>query len=210
MKSREMVRKQLRLRGITDERVLEAFTSVPRHLFVPRKHRDSAYSDAPLPIGHGQTISQPYIAALMTQLLEIKPGERVLEVGTGSGYQTAILAFMGAKVYTVERKRPLLDKAAAALSEAGVEGVNFREGDGSLGWEKESPFDGIIVAAGAPGPPSPLLEQLKPGGRLVIPVGGSGRHELMVYLKEGSGKIRSSSYGGCMFVPLVGEHGEKQ
>ena len=168
-----MVADQLRARGITDPRVLTAMGRVPRHRFVEEALAARAYGDYPLPIGEKQTISQPYMVALMTQALELVGGERVLEVGTGSGYQTAILAELAAKVYSVERIRSLADRARAILEELGYYNVLIRVGDGTLGWREEAPFDAVLVTAAAPEVPAPLVEHVKPGGRLVIPVGGS-------------------------------------
>ena len=202
-----MVADQLRARGITDPRVLTAMGRVPRHRFVEEALAARAYGDYPLPIGEKQTISQPYMVALMTQALELVGGERVLEVGTGSGYQTAILAELATKVYSVERIRSLADRARAILEELGYYNVLIRVGDGTLGWREEAPFDAVLVTAAAPEVPAPLVEHLKPDGRLVIPVGGSTAQVLKCLVKEPDGLIRESELVGCVFVKLVGEQG---
>jgi protein-L-isoaspartate(D-aspartate) O-methyltransferase len=171
-----MVKNQLIPRGITDERVLRAMGKIHRHLFLEEAMAGEAYNDHPLPIGHKQTISQPYIVALMTQALELTGKEKTLEIGTGSGYQTAILAELSEKVYTIERIRPLLERARSLLNELGYTNILFKSFDGTLGWEMYSPFDAIIITAGAPKIPEPLLNQLGEGGRMVIPIGtGSAR-----------------------------------
>lgn len=203
---REMVQSQLERRNLKDQRVLEAMRKVPRHRFVPEQSRGEAYEDHPLPIGEGQTISQPYMVAIMTELLELRGGEKVLEIGTGSGYQLAILAELAREVFSVERFGPLADRSRARLRELGYRNIEIRTGDGTLGWPERAPFDGIIVTAGAPKIPPPLLEQLSEGGRLVIPVGEERHQELYRVVKEG-GETRKEYFGGCVFVPLVGEHG---
>lgn len=203
-----MVELQIRARGIYDGEILSAFMSVPRHRFVGPGLQDSAYADHPLPIGEGQTISQPYMVALMTQCLGLKSTDRVLEIGTGSGYQTAILATIAAGVYTVERLPALTKNAEDILRELGYNNVRFLVGDGTKGWPEEAPFDGIVVTAGAPRLPEPLVEQLAEGGRLVIPVGGSWSQDLKVVRKI-EGRIEEEFVCGCVFVPLVGEHGWK-
>ena len=202
-----MVADQLRARGITDPRVLTAMGRVPRHRFVEEALAGRAYGDYPLPIGEKQTISQPYMVALMTQALELGGGERVLEVGTGSGYQTAILAELAGKVYSVERIRALADRARAILEDLGYYNVLIRVGDGTLGWREEAPFDAVLVTAAAPEVPAPLVEQLKPGGRLVIPVGGTTAQVLKSLVKDADGTVRESELVGCVFVKLVGEQG---
>ncbi|MCX5859904.1 MAG: protein-L-isoaspartate(D-aspartate) O-methyltransferase [Proteobacteria bacterium] len=203
---REMVQSQLERRNLKDQRVLEAMRKVPRHRFVPEQSRSEAYDDHPLPIGEGQTISQPYMVAIMTELLELRGGEKVLEIGTGSGYQLAILAELAREVFSVERLGPLADRSRARLRELGYRNIEIRTGDGTIGWPERAPFDGIIVTAGAPKIPLPLVEQLSEGGRLVIPVGEERRQELYRVVKEGGG-TRKEYFGGCVFVPLVGEHG---
>lgn len=202
-----MVADQLRARGITDPRVLTAMGRVPRHRFVEEALAARAYGDYPLPIGEKQTISQPYMVALMSQALELGGGERVLEVGTGSGYQTAILAELAAKVYSIERIRALADRARVILEELGYYNVLIRVGDGTLGWREEAPFDAVLVTAAAPEVPAPLVEQLKPGGRLVIPVGGMTAQVLKSLVKDADGAVRESELVGCVFVKLVGEQG---
>ncbi|RLB44259.1 MAG: protein-L-isoaspartate O-methyltransferase [Deltaproteobacteria bacterium] len=203
-----MVKTQLIPRGITDKRVLEAMMKVPRHLFVEEALRGEAYNDHPLPIGHKQTISQPYIVALMTQALDLKGNEHTLEIGTGSGYQTAILAELSEKVYTIERIRPLLEQARKRLWDLGYTNILFKAFDGTLGWEEHAPFDAIIVTAGAPRIPQPLVDQLADGGRLVIPVGGKFSQELIKVVKR-NGELIQKNLGGCRFVDLIGIHGWK-
>ena len=203
---RDMVDGQLRRRGIHDERVLRAFLEVPRHRFLPPEHADEAYDDHPVRIGHGQTISQPYMVAWMTQELGLTGGERVLEIGTGSGYQTAILARLAAEVFTVERVPELAEVAAALLGSLGTTNVHYRVGDGTMGWPEEAPFDRILVTAGAPKVPASLTEQLAEEGRLAMPVGGRGGQEFTLTEKR-RGKVASRSLGGCIFVPLIGEQG---
>ncbi|MBN2406617.1 MAG: protein-L-isoaspartate(D-aspartate) O-methyltransferase [Elusimicrobia bacterium] len=201
-----MVLHQLKTRGISSEKILSAFSQVHRHLFVPEAYAGYAYHDRPLPIGEGQTISQPYMVAEMTQLLDPVPGDRVLEIGTGSGYQTAILSFLGAVVYTIERNGLLLENAEKVFRRIGMKNISSMTGDGTIGWEEHAPYDGIIVTAGSPDVPPALLKQLAPGGRLVIPVGPRSSQSLKLYKRTGSGII-SSEHGGCVFVPLVGKHG---
>ena len=194
----------LRRSGIRDERVLEAIARVPRERFVPREWRDEAYADHPLPIGEGQTISQPYIVALMTQALDLKPGEKVLEIGTGSGYQTAILAEMGADLHTVELRPSLLEAARRRLERLGYSNIHYRLGDGHLGWPELAPYDTILVTAAPDEVPPALIEQLAPGGRMVIPVGPTpGYQTLWLILKDRNGGIRRVDLGGVAFVPLV-------
>ena len=200
-----MVERQLRGRDIEDERVLEAMGRVPREPFVPEAERRRAYADAALPIGHGQTISQPYMVARIVESLSLRPGERVLDVGTGSGYQAAVLAELGASVVTIERIAELAEQARRNLAEAGYE-VDVRVGDGTLGVPELAPFDAIAVAAAAPGFPQTLYGQLRPRGRLVVPVGGPRvqRLELIVRSPEGPAVVHSVP---CRFVPLLGEEG---
>ncbi|MFC2061464.1 protein-L-isoaspartate(D-aspartate) O-methyltransferase [Elusimicrobiota bacterium] len=201
-----MIETQLRPRGITDEKVLEAFRNIPRHFFVPEEYEKEAYGDYPIKIGEGQTISQPYMVAEMTQLLQIQPGNKILEIGTGSGYQAALLARMGAEVYTIERKTNLIKIAEMTLKKAGINDIQLKAGDGTLGWPEYAPYDGIVVTAAAPYAPAPLLDQLAESGRLVIPVGSRLTQVLKVYRKNGS-SIEEADHGGCMFVPLIGENG---
>jgi protein-L-isoaspartate(D-aspartate) O-methyltransferase len=201
-----MVARQLRARDISDERVLEAMERVPRELFVPDRERGHAYADAALPIGHGQTISQPYMVARIAEALALRPGERVLDVGTGSGYQAAVLAQLGAEVVTIERIPELAGRARASLAAAGYPQVNVRVGDGTLGVPELAPFDAIAVAAAAPAFPETLYDQLRPRGRLVVPVGGEHvqRLEVIVRSPEGPAVVHSVP---CRFVPLVGREG---
>jgi protein-L-isoaspartate(D-aspartate) O-methyltransferase len=203
---RAMVQHQLRDRDIADERVLEAMARVPRDLFVPEEERRRAYADAALPIGHGQTISQPYMVARIAEALSLRPGELVLDVGTGSGYQAAVLAELGADVVTIERIPELAEQARKSLAAAGYDAVEVGVGDGTLGVPERAPFDAIAVAAAAPGFPHSLYEQLRPRGRLVVPVGGqrAQRLELIVRSPEGPAVVHSVP---CRFVPLVGEEG---
>ncbi len=203
-----MVKTQLIPRGIKDQRVLDAMARVPRDRFVEEALVGEAYNDHPLPIGHHQTISQPYIVALMTEALELTGDETVLEIGTGSGYQTAILAELARRVCTVERIRPLLSRAKRTLEELGYQNVLFKAFDGTLGWEEHAPYDAIIVTAGAPAIPKPLLEQLAENGRLVIPVGNRYSQDLIKVTARGGRFIRQN-LGGCRFVDLIGVHGWK-
>ena len=202
----EMVFRQILSRGIDDEKILEAFRSVPRHLFVPENQRRFSYNDSPLPIGSGQTISQPYMVALMTLYLNLGPEMSVLEIGTGSGYQAAILAFLGAQVYTMERFPSLAKEAKEVLSSLGAK-VEVEVGDGTLGWPEHASYDRIIVTAGTFQLPSPLIEQLKVGGRMVIPKGTRFHQDLTVVDKISQSKISEEQVCGCIFVPLVGEYG---
>jgi len=202
----KLVAKQLKTRGISDEAVLEAFETVPRHLFVPEKYFAQAYEDHPLSIGHDQTISQPYMVAIMTEKLEVEPGMKVLEIGTGSGYQAAILARLEAQVYSVERLEALSVRARANLEGAGYENIRFNISDGTLGWPEEAPFDRIIVTAGAPKIPDPLREQLADDGILVIPVGDRCSQVLTVVRKR-HGQYTTEQCDRCVFVKLTGIHG---
>jgi protein-L-isoaspartate(D-aspartate) O-methyltransferase len=202
-----MVARQLRRRGIRDERVLEAMATTPREEFVPGVPTSLAYDDRALPIDAGQTISQPYMVARMTELLRVEPGGRILEIGTGSGYQAAVLARLGAKVTTIERLPDLADGARGKLHELGIEGVDVRLGDGSNGEPDGAPWDGIVVTAAAPAIPDPLREQLKVGARLVIPVGPRYQQDLVVVERRGPNDWQDWSDGAVVFVPLVGEAG---
>ncbi len=201
-----MVRTQIESRGIRDPRILEVFRTVPRHLFVPPVSREEAHDDRPLEIGGRQTISQPYIAARMTEALALRGGEKVLEVGTGSGYQTAILLALGARVWSIERLPELLASAARNLEASGYAGATLRVGDGSLGWTEEAPFDRILVAAGAPDVPIALLQQLAEGGLLVVPVGDEERQELLRY-RRARGRVEREVLEPVRFVKLVGAEG---
>ncbi len=201
-----MVSEQLVPRGIRDERLLAAMREIPRHRFVPPALVHQAYADAPLPIGEGQTISQPYIVAEMTQLLDLSGEEKVLEIGTGSGYQTAILCRLAREVVTIETMPRLAARARDILEELEVANAVFRIGDGSLGAPEEAPFDRVIVTAASPDVPAPLFEQLVEGGVMVIPIGGRWEQDLCVVRKE-SGELRKEWRGGCRFVPLLGRWG---
>jgi len=203
-----MVEEQLRRRGIRDQRVLEAMQIVPRHLFVPETWRAQAYEDGPLPIGYKQTISQPYIVALMLEALELTGSERILEVGTGSGYQAALLGWLAKYVYTVEIIPELAQSAREVLAQLGYENVEVVAANGSIGWKAGAPYDAIIVAAASPTVPTPLVEQLREGGRLVLPVGDFFAQELLRVRKR-QGKVITENLGECAFVPLVGEEGWK-
>ncbi len=202
---KKMVETQLIPRGIKDKKVIEAFLTVPREKFVPENLKESAYDDTPLPIGEGQTISQPYIVALMTELLQLKGGEKVLEIGTGSGYQAAILSEIGCEVYSVERIPSLAKRAGKILQQLGYI-VKIKIGDGTLGWEEYAPYDGIIVTAAGPKIPQSLLTQLKEGGRIVMPVGDLFTQDLIRITKV-KGKFIKENFGGCQFVPLKGKEG---
>ena len=205
----KMVETQIKARGIKDSRVLQAMLKVPRHLFVDEALRDQAYGDYPLPIGEGQTISQPYIVAVMTEALELKGNERVLEVGTGSGYQTAILAELSLWVYTIEKYPSLLERAKKILFGLGYKNISFKSGDGSLGWKEVSPFDAIIVTAATPKIPQPFIDQLLEGGRIVIPVGDEYSQILVKGVKR-KGKLYTQTLEPVRFVKLVGAYGFKE
>ncbi|MBW1696523.1 MAG: protein-L-isoaspartate(D-aspartate) O-methyltransferase [Deltaproteobacteria bacterium] len=202
----EMVKKQIESRGIADPKVLMALRKVPRHLFVSEALRDQAYGDFPLPIGEQQTISQPYIVAEMTQALKLGKNDRVLEIGTGSGYQAAVLAEIAFRVYTIERIRSLYLKARKLFDKLHYHNIITKYSDGSGGWPEEAPFDAIIVTAGAPEIPEVLIDQLAVGGRMVLPVGDQYSQDLIRIIKDEKG-IRKENLGGCRFVKLVGEHG---
>jgi protein-L-isoaspartate(D-aspartate) O-methyltransferase len=204
-----MVDEQIAFRGVTDPRVLAVMGKVPRHEFMPEALRTQAYGDHAMPIGEGQTISQPYIVALMTELLELEGDERVLEIGTGSGYQAAVLAELCQKVFTIERVKTLADKARATLDRLGYKNVVMKVYDGTYGWKEMSPFDAIIVTAAAPDVPDTLVEQLKDGGRLVIPVGERYTQVLLKVTKSPSGTVTKTSIP-CVFVPLIGAKGWKE
>ncbi|GLI35167.1 protein-L-isoaspartate O-methyltransferase [Desulforhabdus amnigena] len=199
-----MVELQLASRGIRDPRVLEAMGKVPRHQFVDEALQDQAYNDYPLPIGEKQTISQPYIVALMTETLELKGNEKVLEIGTGSGYQAAILAELADRVFTIERNPSLAYRANQILKKLGYKNIVTRVSDGTLGWPDEAPFDGILVTAGTPKIPQPLIDQLAMNGRLVVPVGDHLSQELVLVERTREG-IRKTNLGGVRFVDLIGK-----
>jgi protein-L-isoaspartate(D-aspartate) O-methyltransferase len=203
-----MVEEQLKARGISDQKVLAAMESVPRELFVPEEYRGSAYKDGPLPIGDGQTISQPYMVALMTQCLALTGNERVLEIGTGSGYQMAVLLGITPRVYSIERLPGLAQQARANLTSLGQGMLHIRVGDGTCGWPDEAPFDGIIVTAGAQEIPAALREQLAEGGRLVIPVGPRYSQTLYRITRRGN-RYSEEEFTTCVFVPLIGQYGWK-
>jgi protein-L-isoaspartate(D-aspartate) O-methyltransferase len=198
-----MVNSQLRARGISDQRVLDAMARVPRHKFVAEDYRNQAYEDHPIPIGEGQTVSQPYIVALTLQAAALQPTDNVLEIGTGSGYQTALLAELSAWVYSVERHATLARDAQATLSDLGYTNVTVIVGDGTEGLPRHAPFDAIVVAAAAPQIPAPLFKQLREGGRMVIPVGPSDAQELQLVRKQ-DGLPRITLLEACRFVPLIG------
>ncbi len=198
-----MVREQIAARDVTDGGVLAAMRRAPRHRFVPREASRLAYEDTALPIGHQQTISQPFIVACMTEAAAVRPGSKVLEIGTGSGYQAAVLAEMGAKVFTIEIVQPLAERAAAALKENGYTGVQVRAGDGYRGWPEAAPFDAIIVTAAPEEIPQPLLDQLAEGGRLVIPVGPEGRLQHLILVTKTGGKLQRRTLLPVRFVPFT-------
>ena len=202
-----MVHEQIAERGIENQAVLGAMLAVPRHVFVPDEHRDRAYGDHPLPIGHGQTISQPYIVAFMTELLELGPGDRVLEVGTGSGYQAAVASMLADSVFSVEIVSELAADAGARLDRLGYRDVQVRNADGYFGWEEHAPYDAIFVTAAAGHVPPPLLQQLVPGGRMAIPVGGPFQVQNLVLVeKAADGTVTTRSVLPVQFVPLTGGH----
>jgi protein-L-isoaspartate(D-aspartate) O-methyltransferase len=200
-----MVRRQIRARGVKDKRVLAAMEKVPRHEFVPADQRPHAYEDRPLPIGERQTISQPYIVALMTELLELEEGDKVLEIGTGSGYQAAVLAELTPHVYTIEIIPSLAERAEETLRRLGYETVQVKAGDGYLGWPEHAPFDGIIVTCAPEEVPEALAEQLGEGGRMVIPVGPQWTHQTLYVLRKSRGRLRQKEVIPVRFVPMVHE-----
>jgi protein-L-isoaspartate(D-aspartate) O-methyltransferase len=201
-----MVDYQIASRGIHDQQVLSAMKEIPRHLFVPSPYDKSAYEDCPLPIGNGQTISQPFIVALMTELLALKPGDSVLEIGTGCGYQAAILSAIVRQVTSIERIPQVAELARANLTTVGIKNVDVIVGDGTRGYPQKAPYEGIIITAATPTVPKPLIEQLAEGGRLVAPVGGRDIQELIRLIKKGT-SITEEHHGGVRFVPLIGECG---
>jgi len=205
-----MIQQQVIERGIRDERVLEAMRSISRDRFFPAGSKDEAFADRAASIGHGQTISQPYIVALMTQRLNVSPADKVLEVGTGSGYQTAILSRLANEVYTIERLKPLLDLAWERLMDLNLRNVHFRHGDGSRGWPEATPFDRILITAGAPRIPERLLlEQLRDGGLAILPIGPS-EEQMLIEVRRNGNKLASKNICPCRFVRLVGEQGWAQ
>jgi protein-L-isoaspartate(D-aspartate) O-methyltransferase len=201
-----MVETQIASRGVKDERVLSVMRSVPRHLFVPAAYRDAAYSDCPLPIGRGQTISQPYIVAVMTELLALQPEDRVLEIGAGSGYQAAILARLAKTVISIERINEVAEMARENLSRLGFGNVKIITGDGTIGYPEQAPYDGVLITAATPEVPPPLIDQLAEGGRLVAPVGSRDLQELVRITKKKDQAVREF-FGGVVFVPLLGRYG---
>ncbi len=200
-----MVSEQIQQRDVTDPQVLEVMRRVPRHRFVPSQYLDAAYEDHPLPIGYGQTISQPYIVALMSESLRVGPGARVLEIGTGSGYQAAVLAELGAEVYTMEIVPELAVQAADRLREEGCATVSVLNADGYFGWPEHAPYDAIIVTAAPDHLPQPLANQLKEGGRLVIPIGPAGSYQTLWLFEKQAGELHATNLGGVLFVPLTGQ-----
>ena len=200
-----MIEQDIRGRGIRDAAVLGAMSRIPRHLFVPENVRSRAYGDHPLPIGEGQTISQPYVVALMTEALKLRPGERVLEIGTGSGYQAAVLAEIVKEVYTIEIRRFLADRAGQTLKNLGYKNVSVRYADGYQGWEEHAPFDAIIITASANHIPLPLIKQLKEGGRLILPLGRTVYYQVLTLATKKKGELDVVQMGDVAFVPMVGE-----
>jgi protein-L-isoaspartate(D-aspartate) O-methyltransferase len=204
----KMVELQLKKRGLTDPRVLDVMGRVPRHFFVDEAQAAQAYLDSPLPIGWGQTISQPYIVGLMVESLRVAPTDRVLEIGSGSGYQTAVLAGLAREVLAVERLEPLFFKGRDNLAKLGLPNIRLKLADGTLGWPEMAPFDAVIVAAGGPRVPQPLLDQLAPGGRLIVPVGSTGKTQKLTLVTRGrEDRFDRVTLGDCRFVNLVGRHG---
>jgi protein-L-isoaspartate(D-aspartate) O-methyltransferase len=204
-----MVQEQLMPRGIHEERVLAAMAKVPREEFVPREARFAAYTDQPLPIGYGQTISQPFVVAFMTEQLQLKRNDRVLEIGTGSGYQAAILAELAAEVYTIEIIEPLAKKAEATLKRLGYKNVHVKAGDGYKGWPENAPFDAVIVTCAPDHVPQPLVDQMKEGGRMIIPVGGLGEQELYL-LEKKNGQLEKRAVLPVRFVPMTGQASQRK
>lgn len=203
-----MVETQLRKRGVKDEGVLHAMAAVPRHEFVPPQSVSLAYADEPLPIGEGQTISQPYIVAAMTEALQLRGSERVLEIGTGSGYQAAVLSLLCQEIYSIECRPELARSAAARLQRLGFQNAHVHCGDGTLGLKEFAPYDAILVAAAAPSLPEPLLEQLNEGGRMIAPIGSEEHQQLLLLTRHGN-DYASEHREGCRFVPLIGRYGWK-
>jgi len=200
-----MVKGQLMPRGIKDSKILDVFLKVERQKFVPQDLQDSAYADSPLPIGENQTISQPYIVALMTELLNLTKGDKVLEIGTGSGYQTAILAELAQEVYSVERWQKLADRAEALLAALDYQNIHIKVGDGTLGWPEFAPFDKIMITAASAVIPEPLIEQLRENGRMILPLGGAFS-QMLTLLKKNKEVLQSQDICSCVFVPLVGKY----
>jgi protein-L-isoaspartate(D-aspartate) O-methyltransferase len=209
-KRQAMIDFDIKGRGIEDKRVLEAMGKIPRELFVEESLRNKAYSDSPLPIGEGQTISQPYVVALMTEALRLRPSDRVLEIGTGSGYQAAVLAEIVKEVYTVEIRKNLAEAADQRLKDLGYKNIEVKFGDGYFGWEEQAPFDAIIVTASANHIPPPLIKQLKEGGRLILPLGSTIFHQTLTLATKEKGELRMEQMGGVIFVPMIGETEKKK
>ncbi len=207
---RVMIEKDIKGRGIKDKRVLDAMAKVPRHLFVDESQKDNAYADRPLPIGEGQTISQPYVVALMTESLKLNPTDRVLEIGTGSGYQAAILAEIAKEVFTIEILKSLADTAASRLKNLGYKNVRVKHGDGYLGWEEFAPFDAIMITAAVNHIPPRLIEQLNEGGRLIVPLGSNIFHLTLTLATKEKGKLDLRQMGSVAFVPMTGEAEKKR
>ena len=205
----EMVDRQLIPRGIKDDKVIEVFRNIPRHEFIPSKYQNSSYGNFPLPIGEDQSISQPFIVALMTQTLEINNTDKVLEIGTGSGYQAAILASLAKDIYSVERRDPLAKEAENTLRKLGFTNLKLKIGDGTLGWEEFAPYDKIMVTAAAPSLPEPLKEQLNPNGKIVIPIAAEFGQILTLFTKDGN-KFNKEKVCECAFVPLIGQYGYEE
>ena len=203
---KRMVEEQLVPRGIKNQRILAAFFRIERHQFIPQDLRSSAYADFPVPIGNGQTISQPYIVALMTECLNVTDQDKVLEIGTGSGYQTAILAELAKEVYSIERFTTLAGRTETLLHELGYQNIKVKVGDGTLGWPQAAPFDKIIITAASPKIPLPLTEQLKENGKLILPL-GENVSQVLTLIEKKKGKLESLNICGCVFVPLVGKYG---
>jgi protein-L-isoaspartate(D-aspartate) O-methyltransferase len=209
-KRQRMVERDLKARGIKDPKVLEAMGKIPRQLFVEESLRDEAYADHPLPIGEGQTISQPYVVALMTEAIRLKPGDRVLEIGTGSGYQAAVLAEIVKDVYTIEIRKGLAERASKRLADLGYRNVQVKYGDGYFGWEEYAPFDVIMITASANHIPPPLIKQLKEGGRLILPLGSTLFHQTLTLVIKEKGDLKMEQREAVVFVPLIGEVEKKR
>jgi len=209
-KRQAMIDLDIKGRGIKDKNVLEAMGKIPRELFVEESLRSKAYADQPLPIGEGQTISQPYVVALMTEALRLKPSDRVLEIGTGSGYQAAILAEIVKEVYTVEIRKILAEAAARRLKDLGYKNVEVKFGDGYFGWEEHAPFDAIVITASANHIPPPLIKQLKEGGRLILPLGSTLFYQTLTLAMKEKGELKMEQMGGVLFVPMIGETEKKK
>jgi len=209
-KRQVMVEKDLQARGIRDKKVLDAMGKIPRHLFVDKSQWKSAYADHPLPIGEGQTISQPYVVALMTESLKLKSSDRVLEIGTGSGYQAAVLAEIVKEVFTIEIRKSLAETAAERLKDLGYKNVKVKFGDGYFGWEEYAAFDAIIITASANHIPPPLIKQLKEGGRLILPLGSTLFHQTLTLATKEKGELNIEQLGGVVFVPMIGETEKKK